>query len=37
MMHCHVCDEDIPLDRIDNHARLFHPDAWPIDAVICID
>lgn len=31
MMHCHVCDEDVPLDRIDNHTRLFHPHAWPID------
>jgi hypothetical protein len=30
MMHCHVCDEDIPLSEIVNHVRLFHPDAYPI-------
>jgi hypothetical protein len=33
MMHCHVCDEDVPLDEIANHVRLFHPHAWPIDHV----
>lgn len=30
MMHCHVCDEDVPLDETANHVRLFHPDAHPI-------
>lgn len=30
MMHCHVCDEDVPLDEIINHVRLFHPDAYPV-------
>jgi hypothetical protein len=30
MMHCHVCDEDVPLAEIVNHVRLFHPDAYPI-------
>jgi hypothetical protein len=30
MMHCHVCDEDVPLGDILNHVRLFHPDAYPI-------
>jgi hypothetical protein len=30
MMHCHVCDEDVPLDVFDDHVRSTHPDAWPI-------
>lgn len=30
MMHCHVCDEDVPLTEIVNHVRLFHPDAYPV-------
>lgn len=30
MMHCHVCDEDIPLDEFYGHVRELHPHAWPI-------
>lgn len=33
MMHCHICAEDVPLDRFDNHVRLFHPLDWPIETV----
>jgi hypothetical protein len=37
-MHCHPCDEHIPLDVFDDHVRVIHPHAWPIDdltIVIC--
>jgi hypothetical protein len=28
-MHCHVCDEHVPLPEVLDHVRLFHPDATP--------
>lgn len=34
MMWCYVCQETVPMDELDNHVRLFHPDAWPITTTV---